>query len=162
MSFRMPAYHAPDFTKPLFINAPDVKTAVADMDGVAPEYFHSTSMYPEYYKIGGQWKLAEESRMDSSVIIRPDGHLDVVENRNIRKGDVVILGRSENAEEGIYVHTTGFSSDAEALKDQFVSRQGRSRETSYAKDYDNLVELLRHEKEHGFVVWVMGDRKSVV
>ena len=156
MSFRMPAYHAPDFTKPLFINAPDVKTAVADMDGVAPEYFHSTSMYPEYYKIGGQWKLAEESRMDSSVVIRSDGHLDVVENRNIRKGDVVILGRSENAEEGIYVHTTGFSSDEEALKDQFVFRQGRSRETSYAKDYDNLVELLRHEKEHGFVVWVMG------
>lgn len=156
MSFRMPAYHAPDFTKPLFINAPDVKTAVADMNGVAPEYFHSTSMYPEYYKIGGQWKLAEESRMDSSVVIRPDGHLDVVENRNIRKGDVVILGRSENAEEGIYVHTTGFSSDEEALKDQFVFRQGRSRETSYAKDYDNLVELLKHEKEHGVVVWVMG------
>lgn len=156
MSFRMPAYHTPDFTKPLFINAPDVKTAVADMDGVAPEYFHSTSMYPEYYKIGGQWKLAEESRMDSSVVIRPDGPLDVVENRNIRKGDVVILGRSENAEEGIYVHTTGFSSDEEALKDQFVFRQGRSRETSYAKDYDNLVELLKHEKEHGFVVWVMG------
>ncbi len=35
-------------------------------------------------------------------------------------------------------------------------RQGRSRETSYAKDYDRLVELLRHEKEHGNIVWVMG------
>ena len=35
-------------------------------------------------------------------------------------------------------------------------RQGRSRETSYAKDYDRLVELLRHEKDHGNIVWVMG------
>ncbi|MBQ8994952.1 MAG: hypothetical protein IJ091_03970 [Oscillospiraceae bacterium] len=156
MAFHFPEYHAPDFTSPLFLNAPNVKTAVAEQDGVAPEYFHSTSMYPEYFKVNGEWKLAEESRMDSSVVLRPDGKLDVVENRNLRKGDVVILGRSENAEEGIYVHATGFLPEEEELKDQFVFRQGRSRETSYAKDYDNLVELLKHEKEHGNVVWVMG------
>ena len=35
-------------------------------------------------------------------------------------------------------------------------RQGRSRETSYAKDYDRLIELLRYEKEHGNILWVMG------
>ena len=155
-AFFLPAYHAPDFSAQLFKNAPDVQTAVADRDGVAPEYFHSTSMYPEYFKINGTWLLAEESRMDSSVVIRPDGTLAVVENRNLKKGDVVILGRSENAEEGIYVHTHGFVTENSTLLDQFVFRQGRSRETSYAKDYDNLVELLQYEKEHGMIVWVMG------
>ena len=35
-------------------------------------------------------------------------------------------------------------------------RQGRSRETSYARDYDTLFELMRHEREHGNIVWVMG------
>ena len=35
-------------------------------------------------------------------------------------------------------------------------RQGRSRETSYARDYDKLIDLLRYEHDHGFVLWVMG------
>ena len=94
MKFTMPEYKAPDFTRPELANAPDCVLEAADRDGVAPEYFHSTSMFPEYFKINGEWKLAEESRMDSSVVLRPDGRLDVVENRNIKKGDLVVLGRS--------------------------------------------------------------------
>ena len=157
MLFEMPKYHHPDFTKPEFVNAPDVKIAIAEQDGVAPEYYHSTSMYPEYFKINGRWILAEESRMDSSVVLCDDGHLEVVENRNIKKGDQVILGRTEKCEEGIYMHCHGFIDETEALEDQFVFRQGRSRETSYARDYDRLMSLLKYEKEHGGnVVWVMG------
>lgn len=155
--FEMPVYHHPDFTLPQFVGAPDVKTAIAECDGVAPDGYHSTSMYPEYFKIDGEWRLAEESRMDSSVILCADGHLAVVENRNIKKGDRVILGRTENGEDGIYMHCHGFESEDAALADQFVFRQGRSRETSYARDYDRLMDLLRYEKEHGgYVVWVMG------
>lgn len=157
MLFEMPKYHHPDFTKPEFVNAPDVKIAIAEQDGVAPEYYHSTSMYPEYFKINGRWILAEESRMDSSVVLCDDGHLEVVENRNIKKGDQVILGRTEKCEEGIYMHCHGFIDETEALEDQFVFRQGRSRETSYARDYDRLMSLLKYEKEHGGnVIWVMG------
>lgn len=156
MSFKIPEYHHPDFTKELFVNAPDAKYQEADMDGVAPDYYHSTSMYPEYFKINGKWILAEESRMDSSVVLCDDGHLEVVENRNIKKGDMVILGRTEKCEEGIYMHCHGFEQEGEHLEDQFVFRQGRSRETSYARDYDNLFELLKHEKEFGNIVWVMG------
>ena len=156
MSFKIPEYHHPDFTKELFVNAPDAKYQEADMDGVAPDHYHSTSMYPEYFKINGKWILAEESRMDSSVVLCDDGHLEVVENRNIKKGDKVILGRTEKCEEGIYMHCHGFEQDGEQLEDQFVFRQGRSRETSYARDYDNLFELLKHEKEFGNIVWVMG------
>lgn len=156
MSFEIPEYHHPDFTKELFVNAPDAKYQEADMDGVAPDHYHSTSMYPEYFKINGKWILAEESRMDSSVVLCDDGHLEVVENRNIKKGDKVILGRTEKCEEGIYMHCHGFEQEGEQLEDQFVFRQGRSRETSYARDYDNLFELLKHEKEFGNIVWVMG------
>ena len=156
MAFKLPVYTAPDFTKPEFVNAPDVQLKAAEKDGVAPEYFHSTSMYPEYYKINGKWTLAEESRMDSSVVLREDGHLDVVENRNLKKGDLVILGRSEDGHEGIYVHTDGFEDASSKLDDRFVFRQGRSRETSFARDYDKLFEILNYEKEHGYIVWVMG------
>lgn len=156
MSFKIPEYHHPDFNRPQFKDAPEVRYEEAEKDGVAPEYFHSTSMYPEYFKIGEKWVLAEESRMDSSVVICDDGHLAVVENRNLKKGDKVILGRTENCEEGIYMHCRGFEEEGNRLEDKFVFRQGRSRETSYARDYDNLFELLRYEKEHGNIVWVMG------
>ena len=156
MAFTLPRYHAPDFMQEKFQNAPDVRWEAAPMDGVAPEYYHSTSMYPEYFKIDGVWTLAKESRMDSSVVIGPDKVLKVVENRKLKRGDRVILGRSENCEEGIYMHCYGFEETSEAPEDQFVFRLGRSRETSYAKDYDRLIELLRYEKEHGNILWVMG------
>ena len=156
MSFEMPVYRAPDFSQKALADAPDARTAPAPADGVAPEGYHSTSMYPEYFKLGGVWRLAEESRMDSSVVVRPDGRLDVVENRNLKRGDRVVLGRTERSEEGIFLHAHGFEPEGAAPEDQFVFRQGRSRETSYARDYDRLIELLRHEREHGKIVWVMG------
>lgn len=157
MAFQMPKYHHPDFTRPELASAPDARYEVVEKDGVAPDYFHSTSMYPEYFKINGTWVLAEESRMDSSVVLCDDGHLEVVENRNLKKGDKVILGRTEDGEEGIYMHCNGFGDiSLDGNRDQFVFRQGRSRETSYSRDYDNLFELLKHEKEFGNIVWVMG------
>lgn len=156
MAFQIPEYHHPDFTLQKFVDAPDAEWGTVEKDGVAPEYFHSTSMYPEYFKLNGTWVLAKESRMDSSVVICDDGHLEVVENRNLKRGDKVILGRSEGAEEGIYVHSTGFIDEKDQPGDKFVFRQGRSRETSYARDYDTLIELLKYEKEHGNIVWVMG------
>ncbi|MBR0307886.1 MAG: hypothetical protein IJH92_03240 [Mogibacterium sp.] len=69
MEFKIPEYKAPDFTAAKLANAPDCRFEEADRDGVAPEYFHSTSMVPEYFKVNGEWKLAEESRMDSSVFM---------------------------------------------------------------------------------------------
>lgn len=58
MSFEMPKYHHPDFTKEQFVNAPDVQYQEAETDGVAPDNYHSTSMYPEYFKIteSGDWQ----------------------------------------------------------------------------------------------------------
>jgi lysine-ketoglutarate reductase/saccharopine dehydrogenase-like protein (TIGR00300 family) len=157
MSFVLPAYHEPDFTDLKLRQAPDATTARVMKDGVAPEGFHSTSMYPEYFKLGGKWVLAQESRMDSSVVVCPDGSLDVVENRNLKAGQKIVIGRTEDGSEGILVHTKGFSSgEDDEDAGEFVFRQGRSRETSYARDYDKLIDLLRYEHDHGFVLWVMG------
>lgn len=154
--FTLPKYYAPDFSSEPLKSAPDVRWEEAAADGVAPENYHSTSMYPEYFKINGEWMLPERSRMDSSVVFAKDGTLKVVENRNLKKGDRVILGRTEKGEEGIYLHTRGFEDPEETEKDQFVFRQGRSRETSYARDYDRFFELLNYEREHGNILWVMG------
>ena len=154
--FEMPKYREPDFTEQKFTDAPDAVLETVSMKGVAPENYHSTSMYPEYFKINGKWLLAKESRMDASVVLDKSGELRAVENRNLEAGDQVVIGRTENAEEGIFLHSTGFEDKEAGSPDQFVFRQGRSRETSFARDYDRLFELLRYEKEHGTILWVMG------
>ena len=47
MSFTLPEYHAPDFTSLGLGNAPDAAIAAVETDGIAPEGYHSTSIYPE-------------------------------------------------------------------------------------------------------------------
>lgn len=156
MDFVLPVYNAPDFSAEQFTSAPDVTTAIVKEDGVAPEQFHGTSMFPEYFKINGEWKIAEESRMDCCVVLRDTGEIEVVEFRNLKKGDRVVLGRTDDGTDGIYLHSDGFQ-DQYIPGDAFAFRTGRSRETAFSQDYDTLYNLLMYEREnHGNVLWVMG------
>lgn len=155
MSFELTRYKAPDFNKEPFLTAPDVKTETVKIPGVAPENFHAMTIFPEYFKIEGQWVLASESRMDCVAVIRDSLMVDVIEFRRLQPGDRVVLGRTEDARDGIYVYTQGFCSESE-VSEAFAFRTGRSRETSYSRDYDQLYGLLKHEREHGSVVWVLG------
>lgn len=155
MTFKLPAFNPPDFTAPLLASAPVVTLQSVIRDGVAPENYHGTSVYPEYFQIrNGVWKLAVESRMDCVVVL--DGEtLRVVEFRNLKKGDLVVCGRRENGEDGILVHTDGFEFPAH-VAEKFAFRSHLTRETSFSIDYDELYELMEHERQHGFVVWVLG------
>ena len=56
--FHLPEYRQPDFTEKRFVDAPDAVWETVTIKGVAPENYHSTSMYPEYSKITGKWILA--------------------------------------------------------------------------------------------------------
>lgn len=153
--FQLPRYQEPDFSSDYFRGCPDASARPVTKTGVAPEGFHATTIFPEYCKIGGEWRLLEGSRMDCAVVIREGGIPEVVEFRRLKTGDRVVIGRSEDGSEGIYVHPNGFRPVAGA-GDAFAFRTGRSRETSYSRDYDRLYELLRHEREHGYAVWVLG------
>ena len=125
---------------------------VEEIAGVLPQHLHVPRVLQDRRQVGSG--RGEPHGLQRGHLRRR--HLEVVENRNLKKGDKVILGRSEKCEEGIYMHCNGFTAEGDEMDDQFVFRQGRSRETSYARDYDNLFELLRHEREHGNIVWVMG------
>ena len=92
--FALRPYFHPDFTQELFINAPDAIFEPAEADGVAPENFHAMSIYPEYVKVNGQWLLAEESRMDCVAVLE-EGRIIVREFRLLKKGDLVLLGRTD-------------------------------------------------------------------
>ena len=150
--FTLRKYHHPDFDK--LKNAPDARFEPAPRDGVAPDNFHAMSIFPEYMKVNGEWLLAEESRMDCVAVLE-NGKILVKEFRLLKQGEMVLVGRTENGEEGIYMHAEGFQEE-KALEENFSFRRNRSRETAYSQDYNELYELLRHERDHGKIVWVMG------
>jgi lysine-ketoglutarate reductase/saccharopine dehydrogenase-like protein (TIGR00300 family) len=154
--FKLPEYIKPDFTQEKFVKAPNAKLQPSPVDKAAPEYFHATSIFPEYFKIDGTWYLAEDSRMDC-VPVFESGKIFVREFRNLRQGDMVVTGRTEDCEEGIYVHANCFDWEQKKNGGNFAFRQSRSRETAFSYDYDQLCEILKYEKEHnGYVVWVLG------
>ena len=158
MNFEMPKYHHPDFTQEFLQKAPNITVEAVEKDGLSPRNYHALSVFPEYFKINGKWVLAEQSRMDTvCVAVDTPGQekVDIVEFRNLKKGDKVVIGRTEDASEGIYVWTQGFlETDAEA--DTFAFRAGRSRETAFSIDYDTLYEVLRYEKAHkGYVTLIV-------
>lgn len=155
MEFQLPEYHEPDFSQEFFRNSPDILTQQVTLDGVAPDNFHATSIFPEYFKINGKWVLAKESRMDCCVRINKAEEPEVIEPRNLQKNDSVVLGRTEDGSEGVFLHADGFIQPARA-KENFAFRSGRSRETAFSKDYDHLYQLLNYEKAHGNILWVMG------
>lgn len=155
MSWALRKYTEPDFAQEKFTKAPDVRLCEAPEDQVAPQDFHAMSIFPEYFKIGGRWILAKDSRMDC-VPVYERGEIIVREFRLLKKGDLVAVGRTENGEDGIYVHAGGFRDEESGASDVFSFRQGRSRETAFSRDYDELYNVLRHDRDHGKIVWVMG------
>ncbi len=156
MSFALPTYCPPDFTQSPLAEAPTVRTEPAPHDGVAPDQFHATSNHPEYVHLdGGDWHLVRESRMDCVMVLR-DSRVEVVEPRRLKQGDKVVIGRTENGEDGVYVHVDGFKAPSNKATDKFSFRTRGTRESPFSRSYDELYELLRHDREHGHIAWVLG------
>lgn len=154
--FRLPDYQAPDFTGEAFAAAPDVRTVPAPEDGVLPDDYYATNIYPEYFKIKGQWQLIRAARMDCAAVIR-DGFPIATEARRIVQGDAVVVGREEDLSNGVFTDYKAFQdTNGRGGAQSFAFRTGKSRETSFSRDYDELYEILRHDREHGTIVWVLG------
>lgn len=155
MKFELNKYIEPNFNEEKFLNAPDCKMCEVIKDTCAPRNYHATSIFPEYFKINGEWKLAKESRMDA-VAKYENGQIKITEFRKLKKGDLVITGRQEDASEGIYVHSNCFVSE-EISENIFAFRINHTRETSFSCDYEELSSLLKYEKENnGYIVWILG------
>lgn len=153
MSFKPHKFIEPDFSR--LSNVKTAQFSITKTDGVAPDNFHATSIYPEYYNIDGEWILPNQSRMDCVAVLKNDKEINIVEFRNIKKGDKVITGRTEDGSEGIFLHLNCFV-DEESKKDAFGFRQSRTRETAFSKDYDNLYDVLKHDRVNGSIIWVLG------
>ncbi|MEO6528841.1 MAG: hypothetical protein ABIP93_19645 [Gemmatimonadaceae bacterium] len=151
----MTSFNAPDFAKPALAAAPDARFAPAPADGVLPDNFFSTTNLPTYVRIGGEWRLPREPRMDSALVLDADDVLWVREGRRVREGDHVAVGTAEDGREGIYVHATAFmeevGSDGEFKF--MVSEVSREKPIDYAL----MANILVNERDGGgYPVWVAG------
>lgn len=149
------SYNHPDFNQPHLQDAPAATLQPAPADGIAPINYHATSNFPEYIKLeSGTWLLAPEGRMDA-VLVYTDGKLQVTEARRLLRGEMVVVGRTEDGEEGIYVHEKCFT-EKSVSADKFSFRSRGTRETPFSHSYDALYEILKHDRNHGHIVWVLG------
>ena len=155
MEFKLNNYIEPNFSEERFINSPNCLMEEVQKDGCAPKGFHSTSIFPEYFKVNDEWLLAKESRMDG-IAVYEDNEIKVIEIRRLKKGDKVVVGRCEDGTEGIFVHNNCFEV-GNKVNNIFSFRTSLTRETSFSYNYEQLASLLKYEKEHnGYVVWVLG------
>ncbi|MBD3949703.1 hypothetical protein I4Q36_01600 [Tuanshanicoccus lijuaniae] len=142
-------YSRPEFTEDVFTNAPDVKVGEVTKDGVVPTGFFLTTHRPTYYKVKGEWLLPTRSSLNCVAVVG-DGEVVIKEIRDVKVGDKIVLARSNDAAEGVFVHTDGFS-------DEVIQSGGDFVEASNSTNYKMMYELLKHEKENnGYIVWVLG------
>lgn len=152
---RMPEFKAPDFTRLKYTAAPRVKTVPAPADGVLPEGFYATTIYPEFFKLAGGWTLIENARMDCAAVVK-GARVFAVEARRVKQGDAVVVGRAEDLSNGVCIVTDGFCAAEQRASQAFAFRTERSRETASSQDYDRLCDILRHDRDRGHIVWVLG------
>lgn len=160
MAFSLPVYQEPDFSSARFKDLPLARFEPVKTPGVAPDNYHATSIFPEYYQVEpGVWKLPGQSRMDCVVARDETGELEVVEFRRLEPGQMVAVGRAEDGQEGIFVHENPFVAPGEEegqSGEKFAFRTRMTRESSFSIDYDELYDLLIHERDKGCIVWVAG------
>jgi lysine-ketoglutarate reductase/saccharopine dehydrogenase-like protein (TIGR00300 family) len=117
-------------------------------DGVAPDDFYSTTIYPTEIRAEGKWIRVTGQRMDVMIVVEEDTARCVL-MRDLKKGDRVVCGR-----EGILVHTP--ESSVENGDFAFMSA-GVSTERRVERAIDELAwEMQRLRSHDGRVVVVAG------
>ncbi|MEP6778787.1 MAG: hypothetical protein ABJC26_02780, partial [Gemmatimonadaceae bacterium] len=150
----MTNFRPPDFTLPALVNAPLAKFMPAPANGVLPNGFFSTTNLPTYVRIGEGWELPREPRMDSAIVLMPDGSIFAREGRRVHKGDLVAIGLAEDGAEGIFVHSKAFVRDDETDEFKFMaSSVSREKPIDYALMARRLVE---ERSSSGYIIWVTG------
>ncbi len=76
------------------IAAQDCTTVGADMDGVFPDNFYSTTNHRTQIRLGGEWIEVEDQEMDCGILVDSEGGAArCIPMTEVRKGDLIVVGR---------------------------------------------------------------------
>ena len=149
----MTRFRPPAFDSAPLSSAPDARFVAAPADGVLPDGFFSTTNLPTYVKVGGEWRLPLEPRMDSGIVLGTDGVLRIREGRRVVKGDLVVVGAAEDGTDGVLVHMHAFVAPHDGEFRFMTSEVSREKPI----DYRQMALLLLEQREAGgYVTWVAG------
>jgi lysine-ketoglutarate reductase/saccharopine dehydrogenase-like protein (TIGR00300 family) len=73
----------------------DAEVVAADVDGVLPAGFYSTTNLPTQVRVGGRWLDVERPEMDCAVVVSSDGDTTIARTtpmHRVARGDRVVVG----------------------------------------------------------------------
>ena len=152
-------YRHPDFAALGLERAPECRFEPAPKHATLPDGFMSTTNFPTYVKVGGEWRMPARHRMDSHLVWDPaKKHLETREFSRVEQGDLVAVASAEDGSEGVLVWTRGFESpeggpgheEAFSFMGTEVSRE---KPVNYPKILD---EFLANRGKNGRILWVIG------
>ena len=151
-------YRHPDFASPGLAAAPECRFAPAPADTTLPDGFMSTTNFPTYVKIGGQWRMPERPRMDSHLVWDPAAsRLSVKEFSQVNKGDLVAVATKENGSEGVLIWDKGFEDEADVTHGEAFAFMASEVSREKPVNYESIFEkFLDNRRTAGYIVWVIG------
>lgn len=149
MKFEVPTFQKPYFSDEKYRSCPSITYERVEKDGVAPDAFYLTTHLPTFYKYNNEWILPRHNSLNCVAVLENE-EIWIKELRDLKVGDLVVVGEKTDGEEGILVYKEGFPKSLYEMK-------GKAVESSFSQDYDRLFELLQYERENnGYIVWVLG------
>ncbi|MEY2461977.1 MAG: hypothetical protein QOH64_115 [Acidimicrobiaceae bacterium] len=88
----------------------DATLAAADMDGVLPAGFYSTTNLATDVRVAGSWRSVENPEMDCAIVVS-DEHVRTVPMHRVRIGDGVVVGF-----DGVRVHAPARARDVRSFE----------------------------------------------
>lgn len=149
MKFQMPNFTYPDFSDVKFANSKEISFLLVEEDGVAPHNFYLTTHLPTFYYYKDKWILPEHNSLNCVAVLDSD-EIVIKELRELKRGELVVTGRSRDGSEGIFVFREGFS-------ESVYYTPGIAAESSFSEYYNFLFEQMEYERDNdGYIVWVLG------
>jgi lysine-ketoglutarate reductase/saccharopine dehydrogenase-like protein (TIGR00300 family) len=128
--------------------ATDARLETVDKDGVAPDDFYSTTIYPTDVRVKGKWVRVTGQRMDVMIVVDEEGARCTL-MRDLKRGEKVVCGVN-----GVRVHTP----DARKSDGEFAFMSaGVSSERRVETAVDQLAwDMQRIRRRGGKIVVVAG------
>jgi lysine-ketoglutarate reductase/saccharopine dehydrogenase-like protein (TIGR00300 family) len=125
----------------------DARTEAASVDGAFPDTFYSTTNMRTHVRLDGKWIPVANPEMDCGIIVR-DGAAETIPMGDVRRGDVLIVGR-----EGVRVQPVERGRTRQAF--EFMGSDVSS-ERPKALAIEEIAGYIRTVKERGGKVLVVG------
>ena len=71
----------------------DAVVVAAELDGVLPAGFHSTTNLETDVLVDGEWRTVTNPEMDCGIVLRDDGQVQTIPMHRVRVGDRIVVGR---------------------------------------------------------------------